>query len=323
MKKLCFILLSCMMSLLSIQCDAQAYLLEGKADVDTIAVGQPFDYQLSLTINKDYLVDWKQFEDTLGKSIDVINVGEIKTTPTGNLVVMTQKLTLTSFDTGYVYVPQIGISYSKDHQDSVPRRIYSDEYEIFVRAMDIDTTQAFKQIKAPISQSITAKEIFPWVVVIIGICGLAYLVFWLIKHRKRSEVVVVEKKKPKIPAIVTARAKLTEMKDKELWNSSDIKDYYTDLTGIAREYLEGQFDIDAIEMTTDEIVGAVGALNLKKTTKEKLQETLTTADLVKFAKANPSAEQNLQSFNDINGFVEDSYVYFQEEEKKMKEEENK
>ena len=133
---------------------------------------------------------------------------------------------------------------------------------------------------------------------------------------------MVEKKKPTIPAIVTARAKLADMKDNELWNSLKVKDYYTDLTDIAREYLEGQFEIDAVEMTTDEIMAEVNALDLQDFVKMKLQDTLITADLVKFAKANPSKDENEQSFKDINLFVEDSYAYFQEEKKK-KEEENK
>ena len=54
--------------------------------------------------------------------------------------------------------------------------------------------------------------------------------------------------------------------------------------------------------------------------KMKLQDTLITADLVKFAKANPSKDENEQSFKDINLFVEDSYAYFQEEKKKKEEE---
>ena len=73
-------------------------------------------------------------------------------------------------------------------------------------------------------------------------------------------------------------------------------------------------------MTTDEIMQEVNGLNLNAATKEKLRETLVTADFVKFAKANPTAEQNKQSFVDINSFVEDSYVFFKEEEEKKKEE---
>ncbi len=322
MKKLCFILLFCMMSFLGIQCDAQVTFLRGRTDVDTIVVGQPFDYQLSLTIPKDYFVEWKQFGDTLSKSIDVINIEDVKTTAINNSdnVIMTQNLTLTSFDTGYVYVPEIAITYSKSLQDSIRYTLRTDEKELYVTTVAVDTTEAFRPIKGVMRQGLTAKEVFPWIAIVIIIAGVVYLIIYLKKHKKTKDVVVEEKKKPTIPAIITARAKLAEMKDNEVWNTPQTKDYYTDLTDIAREYLEGQFEIDAIEMTTDEIMEAVNRLDLNNLTKSKLQDTLTTADLVKFAKANPSAEQNKQSFSDINNFVEDSYIYFQEEEKKKEEE---
>jgi len=322
MKKLCFILLFCMMSFLGIQCDAQVTFLRGRTDVDTIVVGQPFDYQLSLTIPKDYFVEWKQFGDTLSKSIDVINIEDVKTTAINNSdnVIMTQNLTLTSFDTGYVYVPEIAITYGKSLQDSIRYTLRTDEKELYVTTVAVDTTEAFRPIKGVMRQGLTAKEVFPWIAIVIIIAGIVYLIIYLKKHKKTKDVVVEEKKKPTIPAIITARAKLAEMKDNEVWNTPQTKDYYTDLTDIAREYLEGQFEIDAIEMTTDEIMEAVNRLDLNNLTKSKLQDTLTTADLVKFAKANPSAEQNKQSFSDINNFVEDSYIYFQEEEKKKEEE---
>jgi len=322
MKKLCFILLFCMMSFLDIQCDAQVTFLRGRTDVDTIVVGQPFDYQLSLTIPKDYFVEWKQFGDTLSKSIDVINIEDVKTTAINNSdnVIMTQNLTLTSFDTGYVYVPEIAITYSKSLQDSIRYTLRTDEKELYVTTVAVDTTEAFRPIKGVMRQGLTAKEVFPWIAIVIIIAGVVYLIIYLKKHKKTKDVVVEEKKKPTIPAIITARAKLAEMKDNEVWNTPQTKDYYTDLTDIAREYLEGQFEIDAIEMTTDEIMEAVNRLDINNLTKSKLQDTLTTADLVKFAKANPSAEQNKQSFSDINNFVEDSYIYFQEEEKKKEEE---
>ena len=313
-----------MMSAFSIRCDAQAVSLKGRINVDTILVGQPFDYQLLLTVPKDYNVDWKRFGDTLSKSIEIIKEGELTTTPVENSdnVLMKQQLTLTTFDTGYVYVPEIDIYYSKSLQDSVRYKLHTMEKELYVKTVAVDTTQAFLPINGVMKQYITAKEVLPWAAIVIAVVGILYLIYYLQKNRKATKPVVVEKKKPKIPAIVTARAKLADMKDNELWNSLQVKDYYTDLTDIAREYLEGQFEIDAVEMTTDEIMKEVNALNLQEFVKMKLQDTLITADLVKFAKASPSKDENEQSFKDINLFVEDSYAFFQEEKKK-KEEENK
>ena len=322
MKKLCFILLFCMMSLAGIRCAAQTVFLRGTAEADTIVVGQPFDYQLFLTIPKDYYVDWKQFGDTLSSSIDIIKVDDVQTTPIENTdnVKMTQHLTLTSFDTGYVYVPKIEISYGLSLEDSIRHTLHTSQQELYVKTIAVDTTQAFRPIKGVIRQGITVEEVLPWAAILIALGGIVYLIIYLNKHSKKTDVVEKEKKKPVIPAIVTARAKLAEMKDNEQWNTPKTKDYYTDLTDIAREYLEGQFDIDAVEMTTDEIMKAVNALSLNDFTKAKLQETLITADFVKFAKANPTTEQNKKSFGDINSFVEDSYVFFEEEKKKKEEE---
>ena len=324
MKKLCFIVLFCMMAVLGERCVAQGVFFNRSATADTISVGQPFDYQLLLTIPKDYYVEWKQFGDTLSKSIEVVEAGDVITTPTNNSdnVRMTQNLKLTSFDTGYVYVPSIDIVYSTSIKDSIRRKLRTDEYELYVTTIAVDTTETFRPIKDVIRQGITAKEAFSLFGIIVVLAGIVYLILYLLKHKSEKEVVVVEKKKPTIPAIVTARAKLADMKENELWNNANTKDYYTDLTDIAREYLEGQFEIDAVEMTTDEIMREVNVLDLNALTKSKLKDTLTTADLVKFAKANPTAEQNKQSFVDINSFVEDSYIFF-EEEKKKKEEEKK
>ena len=325
MKKIFFILLFCIVSAFGVRCQAQTVAFRGTVYADTILVGQPFDYQLSLTIPKDFIVEWKQFGDTLSKSIDILQEGELTTTPVANSdnVKMTQMLKMTSFDTGYVYVPEIVIYYKESPTDSVNHRLFTFEKELYVKTVAVDTTQAFRPINNIIKQGVTAKETLPWVVIVIVLIGLTYLTYYFKTHKKPKTVDIPEKKKPTIPAIVTARAKLAEMREKEQWNSSNIKEYYTDLTDIAREYLAGQLNIDAIEMTSDEIMQAVHALDINEIAKSKLQETLITADLVKFAKANPTKDDNEQAFKDIDYFVEDSYAYCQEMEKKRKEEAKK
>ena len=79
-------------------------------------------------------------------------------------------------------------------------------------------------------------------------------------------------------------------------------------------------NIDAIEMTSDEILEEVKKLQIDELIFKKLEDTLTTADLVKFAKANPSPTENETAFSDINSFVEESYIFHQEMEKKKAEE---
>lgn len=310
------------LSAIGFQGFSQQVYFNGKANADSIVVGQPFDYQLTLTIPKDFYVEWQQYGDTLSKTIEVIKAGEVETTPINNSnVLMTQHLTLTSFDTGYVYVPEISVTYAESIRDSIRRTLRTDEHELYVSTVAVDTTQAFKPIKDVMRQGITAKEILPWAGIAVAFAGIAFLTYYLSKRKKDKIVVKGEKPKPTIPAIITAREKLAEVKTSEAWKTANVKEYYTSITGIAREYLEGQFDIDAVEMTSDEIIDSVKALNISEHTLDKFRDTLVTADFVKFAKANPTAEQNERAFIDINDFVEDTFVFFQEEEKRKAEEE--
>ena len=192
--------------------------------------------------------------------------------------------------------------------------------DIYVKPATIDTTMAYKPIIMPVKQNITFEETIPYFGGAIVLAGLILLIIYLVRKSRNKENNHEEEVKPQIPAIITAREKLALLKDANLWQSGRYKDYYTDLTDIAREYLEGEFEIDAIEMTSDEILSEVRKIHLDDLVFNKLEKTLTTADLVKFAKATPLSAENEEAFKNINSFVEESYTFHQELEKKKMEE---
>lgn len=303
-------------------CFAQNIYANGSIDKDSIFAGQTFNYKLDVRMPSDYIIDWSNLKDTLSKSIEVTKRSDISKTPINNSndVIMSQLITMTTFDTGYVEIPKIGLKYSKSVNDTTSYTCYTNYMDIYVQAVSIDTTVAYRPIKTPIKQNITFEETIPYAGGAIILAGLILLAIYLIKKFRKRERIEEEEVKPQIPAIVTARERLSQLKESNLWQSGNSKEYYTDLTDIAREYLEGQFNIDAVEMTSDEILSEVRKLQFGNSVFAKLQDTLTTADLVKFAKANPSPSQNEAAFNDINSFVEDSYVFYQEMEKKKAEE---
>src|SRR5690606_18343619 len=81
------------------------------------------------------------------------------------------------------------------------------------------------------------------------------------------------------------------------------KEYYSELTGIVRLYLEDEVHVSAMESTTDQLITKLemlkdaGELNLEEGTLEQFQKILGAADLVKFAKSKPAssvAEQDRQ-----------------------------
>ena len=303
-------------------CHSQDVIVNGKIATDTILTGHPFDYSLDIRMPKGYIINWNELKDTLNKSVEVISRSEIKEQPIDNSsdILLTQHLTLTSFDTGYVEIPSIGIKYYKSAKDTSVYTSYTDYMYVYVEAAAIDTTMAYRPIKTPIKQNITFEETVPFVGGGIILAGLVLLIIYIVRRSRKKTNIEEEEIKPQIPAIVTAREKMAQLKESNLWQSGKYKDYYTDLTGIAREYLEGQFNIDAIEMTSDEILDEVRKIQLDNLIFSKLQNTLITSDLVKFAKATPSPVENENAFKDINSFIEESFVFHQEQEKKKAEE---
>lgn len=303
-------------------CYSQDVIVNGRIATDTIQTGQTFDYNLDIRMPKGYIINWNEIKDTLSKSVEVIGRSDVKEQPIDNSsdIFLSQLLTLTSFDTGYVEIPSIGIKYSKSAKDTSVYTSYTDYMYVYVEPTSIDTTIAYKPIKMPIKQNITFEETVPYFGGGIILAGLILLIIYIIRRSRNKTVAEEMEEKPQIPAIITAREKMALLKDANLWQSGKYKDYYTDLTDIAREYLEGQFDIDAIEMTSDEILDEVKKIKLDNHIFNKLQNTLMTADLVKFAKATPDSKENENAFTDINSFIEESFVFHQELEKKKAEE---
>ena len=108
-----------------------------------------------------------------------------------------------------------------------------------------------------------------------------------------------------------------------MWQSGKVKECFSTLTDIAREYIEGQFGVNAVEMTTDDILEEVKPLRFSSETYNKLKETMEVADLVKFAKYSSSNLESENAMNSMTDFVNESYAQFQkrkaEEEAKLAE----
>jgi hypothetical protein len=122
----------------------------------------------------------------------------------------------------------------------------------------------------------------------IGVAG--YFIYQFIKKRQsqpKAEVIVF--KSP----IEKATTLLQQLEVKELWQKGEIKHYYSELTDIARNYIEEEIHIPAMESTTSELIDGLRKaakqkkLKLSNETVENLEKVLMQADLVKFAKVKP------------------------------------
>ena len=304
---------------------ASAQQVEASAKVqdDHVAVGKPFSLDLTMKVPYGYYVEWNEFAtDTLSAQLDILKRGEIqRTADADSNIVVQQQLTLMTFDTGFVQVPPVALTYAKSAENQMRMKAYTDPILLYSNTITVDTTQAFRPMVPPIEQPVSMKEVFPWIlgVLLLALAGLA--IWYFVKHRKpkldeNGEPV----KGPVTPPYDKAIGDLESLKQQKLWQAGKVKEYYSNLSDIAREYIEGQFKVNAVEMTTDAILQEVQELHFDEKLYGKLKNTMELSDLVKFAKYTTSPLENDNAMGDMTDFVNDSYAHYQAMKAKEEEE---
>lgn len=299
---------------------AQQVEVEGKVADTKVQVGKPFTLDLSLKVPYGWFVEWNDFaQDTLSEQIDILKRGNVeRTADADSNVIVKQQLTLMTFDTGQIVLPSVGLKYAKSFDDPMRLEAFTDPIKLYATTIAVDTTLAYKPIIEPLAAPITMKEVFPWILAVL-LAMLLGLGIWLFLKRRKTRVdedgnVI---KGPVIPPYDKAVDELKRLREEKMWQSGKVKEYFSSLTDIAREYIEGQFGLNAVEMTTDDILDEIKPLHFPKETYNKLKDTMEVADLVKFAKYSASTLESDNALGNMTDFVNESYAHYQ----KMKAEE--
>lgn len=273
--------LALFLSLLSIAVWSQPKVT---TSIDTVKNKIGAEFKLSLKTNVDTLSKVKFPESKFFGALEVLESYKVDTVKKGDRFELIKKYGLTQFDSGKYTIPRIPIIING-------KTVYSDSLAIEISDVKVDT---LKQKMYDIKDIATVKSPMGnwwiYVLVVIGLIGLGFLIFYLLKNRKpktKAEVVVY-----KTP-IEKATTLLQQLESKELWQKGAVKDYYSELTDIVRNYIEEEIKIPAMESTTSELIEGLRKaakqkkLKLSNDTVENLEKVLQQADLVKFAKVTP------------------------------------
>lgn len=270
-----------------------------------ILIGEQLKVGYTLKVNASDSVKLPLFTDTLRKEVEIVNASKVDTSFDENDVsvkIFKQTLTLTSFDSGYHAVKPIHFFINNQLVESQP-------FLVEVHTVQL-TQQELKDIKSPFEAELTLLDYLKlyWMYILGGLAviGVIALIIWYLKTREKPifEQII---QKPQIPPHVIALEKLTELQKKKLWQSGDLKGYYSSLTTIIREYIELRYNILALEQTTSEILSDLSQKQeIANELKEKLKELLQLADLVKFAKMKTLAEENEKLFAYAKSFIEET-----------------
>jgi hypothetical protein len=183
-----------------------------------------------------------------------------------------------------------------------------------VNTLPPDSTLApIYDIKLPMEEPITFAEVLPWVggsLLFLGV--IALIVLYFIKRKKNEPLFFL--RKPVDPPHIVALRELELIKEKKMWNTDNHKHYQTVLSDIIRDYIEGRFKVPAMEQTTDETIRSLKNNDISSKLLEGLQETLSLADLVKFARFKPEISENEAGLDFGFRFVNDTKIELVDED---------
>jgi hypothetical protein len=283
---------------------AQDVRVTAAFDSSRIFIGDQIHFTVTVEKPVSLLLAMPVLKDTLLKHIEILKeVSDTAMMKDGRIRIH-QKYLVTSFDSGFYRVPPV---YAEMQTANGMKRFYSGYSPLTVMRVKIapaDITQKIFDIIKPYRAPVTAGEVLPWLLLAIVVAAVAWYTVHLIRKirmKKGGDSAPVVNPDP---AHVIALRELEKLKEEELWQKGRTKLYYTRLTEIVRQYLENRFGIQSLELTT------AGTLNLLKKTgfREdelflKLRTLLTGADLVKFAKYNPDASENVLHYDYAWDFV--------------------
>ncbi len=286
---------------------SQNVIATAKLDSNKILIGDQVKLKLQLSYPSKTAISWPDFKDTLNKHIEIVQRSKIDTISNdGKKITLGQTYTITSFDSGGYYVPQISFKY-KNSGDTVYFEALTDSLLLNVNSIPVDTTKAIRDIKGPLSVPWTFMEMLPYIIGVILLAAIIWFIIWYIRKRKKGEP-LIGFSKPKIPADKEALLALEELRNKKLWQNNKVKEYYTELTEITRIYIEKRYGALAMEMTTDEIMDSLSSFSIRDVVKKKLRQMLILADFVKFAKAHPLPNEHDISLETAFEFVNETKI---------------
>lgn len=243
-------------------------------DNETPLLGE--DFELTITIiapNGTEIIEWPEFPED--EALEILEIGEIEETVSSNTVTYIRVYQVILWETGEYISPEMILPYRLNAP--IAWTIVGS----FAVAVPSQVSNPESTDPKPSTPPIDLPYIPSWVYV--GIVAAIIFVVMII-----ARILQFSKKQVK-GAIVTTPTQMTiaQLEDLKLQGLPPATIYQLVADNL-REYLQLQFEINAVEMTTAELNDALrGNSTLSKEQKRRLQQVLEQADLVKFARFQP------------------------------------
>jgi len=248
-------------------------------------LGEPFTVSLVVTAPRGTeILNWAAFE----LPVEVLEEGDVEIEPdpeTDTRVQLTKTYEVILWEVGDYLSQGVLLGYDLDGvQSSTP-------VSSFFVQVPSQVANLEDAVPRPFTPPINLPYVSPWWFVGVAVL-LAFVVMLIARLLQLGQRGMVE-----IVSASPAEKAIAELEDMKAQSIPPATRYEL-VANVLRQYIEGQFTIEAVEMTTQEVGTALRQRDIfPKDHRRKLQDVLEQADLVKFARVQPD---DVSSFRLVN-----------------------
>lgn len=315
MKRPAFLTAAAAALLAAATASAQTPTVEARIVPDSIGIGDTFTLEIDVERDQVQVTEFPLYEND--DKLEVVQSLPVDTlSREGRRLRLRKRYVMQAFSEGRYNLGRPGVLYAdKNIVDTLWAR---DSLYLEVATFQIDSTsQSIYDVKPQWNLPFRFGEVSGYAkwgaLALVLLLAAAYALKRYLESRGKRLGDLFRPSPPQPPHVVAIKA-LEALHHQKLWQNNKHKQYYSALTDILRTYVAARWGFGAMEMTSDEIIETMRAEELPDKARMDLTAILRDADLVKFAKATPEAEQNEADYLKAYYFVEETKIAEAEEE---------
>jgi hypothetical protein len=286
-----------------IKSNAQEISAKASAPKYEYLIGDKISVALDIKRPNNYLYHWNRQYPEAGK-LELADSVKIDSFVEGRFIHTIIHLPLEGFDSGNIVYPEQVFLFYKD-SDTTRFILKTQPLTFHIITISVDMNKDIKPIAEPVSPGLNWLKIFGYVMLYLLILGVIFLVIFLyVRNRRKERRALPQQPFIRRPPWEIAIESLLELRKTDLPGTGDVKGYYISLSAIIRQLVSDMYKMEAMELTTDEVIQKLHDKFIGHSNIDLLSGILNLADSVKFAKYIPNQSDHDKAMEDSFAFIQ-------------------
>ena len=239
----------------------QSPRLHMEVDTAVVTVGDPITLTVSVDHSSDSRVIWPDSLDLT--PFEILGGRALPPAPMGESTRSSMVLTLAAFELGDLEIPGFDIEVANAQGETAA--LTTNRFGIQVLTVGLDEGGDIREIRGPLGIPVGAVQISVLLLVLILAAALAWF-FYRRFRRSDPESWASTPAAPYRPPHELALEALARIEESTLLERGQVKEYHIQVSEVIRTYIEGRFQVPALEMTTRDIMHGLGKVSLPTAT---------------------------------------------------------